>query len=679
MSMADRLRAWPWYVTGPLTAAAAVAAHGLGSWFVVSFRGEPLYVIWPGVGIGLAALYILGLRFWPWVLGGSILAQVLGPSDLQGGYFLLLYPAVDTSEAVAGAVLLRRFDIDVTFPRVRDVGRYLLLVCLVVTACGTALGASVAVALGDQYYRAPITWVHWWLADVQSMAHVAPALLTWALPPSTGVRHRASWSFALLLAGVVGTAVIVGWTAPVNPFAPTLYILPVALVLVAAVRYGPRGATLASVVATATVLVVAFPSGTVSDGPAINRFAGIEVASIVMVALALTLGALVSELTLASREREHMAAQLMEAQRLEGLGRIAAGVAHDFNNLLTAILGNAALLRMQTTDPRARQLLQEVEDTSQRAAELCRQMLTVGGKSRAKPEPLDVTVLVEDTARVLRSATGRAVPIVFDLARALPPVVADATQMRQVLMNLVINAREACEGREGARIVIRTAALTWPAEGVPAPTPLLSAGRYVKLTVQDNGVGMDAETRTRVFDPFFSTKFVGRGLGLAVVHGIVRAAQGGVAVDSTPGVGSTFRMLLPAAADMTWGGVSDDRGRGRVVVVGDPDAMTRAILMRMLSENGWVPVAASDVSSTLAACRDRTAIPAVVVLDEHLSSLPALVSRIDHERPGVSIVVASRTPLDVRDPPASGRRPPVFLEKPFGPHALAAALTTATS
>jgi integral membrane sensor domain MASE1 len=186
-AVAQRLRQWPYGLKALLTVIAVGAAHGLGSWFIVIFRHEPLYVIWPGVGVGLAALHVFGRGFWPWLLVGGVATQAFSNGNF--GLYTWLFPLVDTLESWLAATLLARARVDVTFPSVRDVGRYVLLAAIVPTLLGAATGLSVAVLSGDAYYHEPITWLHWWLADLQGMLHPATVLLTWAYAPPEGSRR----------------------------------------------------------------------------------------------------------------------------------------------------------------------------------------------------------------------------------------------------------------------------------------------------------------------------------------------------------------------------------------------------------------------------------------------------------------------------------------------------------
>lgn len=252
----------------------------------------------------------------------------------------------------------------------------------------------------------------------------------------------------------------------------------------------------------------------------------------------------------AAQERITLERKLQEAQRLESLGVLAAGIAHDFNNILTSILGNADLaLLSPSLDQSAHESLEAVVAGAQRAAELTRQMLAYAGKGQLLTRPTDLNRLIKAYEETLRGAAGPRTRLAIVLSDPLPPVDADPAQLRQALLNLVANAGEAIEtARPAGQITLRTAVeqLDRAALGALLNGAELPAGPYVRLTVEDNGWGMDRATLARIFEPFFSTKFLGRGLGLAAVQGIVRVHLGAMQVESTPGVGTQCSVWLPA-------------------------------------------------------------------------------------------------------------------------------------
>ncbi len=284
--------------------------------------------------------------------------------------------------------------------------------------------------------------------------------------------------------------------------------------------------------------------------------------------------------------------QLLQAQKLESLGVMAGGVAHDFNNRLTTILGNAGLARLHVTAGPAAECLRKVEQAAAAAAGLCQQMLAYSGRGQFVVGRLQLTELVREMAPVLRSVVPAGSELVLDLDDPAPPVRGDATQLRQLLLNLVANAADAVA--DGGRVRVSTGLLHASPDllgGKPA-TRHLPAGVYAVLEVSDTGVGMDERTRGRIFDPFFSTKFTGRGLGLSAVQGIARGHKGAVDVDTTPGRGSTFRVLLPAVGSSADPSLSTARGGGKTVLVIDDEDEVRVIARKLLEAVGFTVLTA---------------------------------------------------------------------------------------
>ena len=249
----------------------------------------------------------------------------------------------------------------------------------------------------------------------------------------------------------------------------------------------------------------------------------------------------------AQAEHTRLDRKIQESRKLESLGVLAGGVAHDFNNLLTTILGNASLARMDSApNAPAQPCLRQIEIAAERAAALCLQMLAYSGQGRFIVRPTDLSALIRENDGLLRASITPKATLDLRLADALPHIIADASQMRQMIMNLLVNAAEAL-GENAGNITITTGATQATRADFAAShlSPELPEGEYVLLEIADTGTGIDPEAGDKIFDPFFSTKFTGRGLGLAAVLGIVRGHRGAIRVASEPGVGSTFRVLLP--------------------------------------------------------------------------------------------------------------------------------------
>ncbi|HEX4935806.1 MAG TPA: PAS domain S-box protein, partial [Gemmatimonadaceae bacterium] len=245
---------------------------------------------------------------------------------------------------------------------------------------------------------------------------------------------------------------------------------------------------------------------------------------------------------------EELQARLHQSQRIEAVGRLAGGVAHDFNNLLTVIRGNAQLLLSSAGLPSERQEeLEEISQAAERAATLTRQLLAFSRQQVLQPRVLDLNEVVRAVRPLLERLVGEAVALEVREGEGLGAVTADPVQVEQVLLNLVVNARDAMPA--GGRLVISTRNVDADAAFARAHPPM-PVGEYVQLSVQDTGVGMDALTLSRAFEPFFTTKSMGHGtgMGLSTVYGVVKQSGGFIWVDSTPGVGSTFTIYLPRTA-----------------------------------------------------------------------------------------------------------------------------------
>ena len=285
-----------------------------------------------------------------------------------------------------------------------------------------------------------------------------------------------------------------------------------------------------------------------------------------------------AERTRAEQEQRRLEARMQHAQKLESLGALAGGIAHDFNNLLTMILGNShvVLADLEPASPQ-RERLRRIHTAAEYAAELVEQILTYSGKPSVDLKPLDLSRVVEDMQPLLHaSATGRC-DLELDCDRGLPAVEADATQIRQIILNLTTNASEAA-GDLGTTVTIRTRATYRTATALrDALGTASTTGEYVYLEVADTGSGMDAATQARIFEPFFTKKSFGRGLGLASVLGIVRAHGGALEVESQPGEGTTIRALFPLAGrpaqepSLASAPATSTRGTGRILVVDDEE------------------------------------------------------------------------------------------------------------
>ena len=358
----------------------------------------------------------------------------------------------------------------------------------------------------------------------------------------------------------------------------------------------------------------------------------------------------------AESERRRLETRVLHAQKLESLGVLAGGIAHDFNNLLMGVLGNAdlALLELSPVAP-ARENVENIRTAAQRASELTKQMLAYSGKGHFVVQAVDLNEVVEEMAHLLEVTTSKKAVLKYNFADNLPAVEADTTQLRQIIMNLITNASEAIGDKSGV-ISISTGAMECDSAylatsydaGIGAGGEQIPEAVYAYIEVADTGCGMDRETLERVFDPFYTTKFTGRGLGLAAVLGIVRGHRGAVKVYSEPGRGTTFKVLLPAldqpavrgtgvrAVELTW------RGRGAVLLVDDEETV-RAVGRQMLEAAGFEVVTAADGREGVERFREAPDDIVCVVLDltmPHMDGEEAF-RELRRIRPDVRVLLSS--------------------------------------
>jgi len=390
---------------------------------------------------------------------------------------------------------------------------------------------------------------------------------------------------------------------------------------------------------------------------------------------------------LAEQERERFHFQLQQMQKLESLGVLAGGIAHDFNNLLVAILGGADLALAAIPYASAgRDEIVQIRVAATRAAELVRQMLVYAGRGRVALEPIDLSKLVEEMVDLLRASISKQARLEIAALGGLPPVLGDAPQIRQIVMNLIINASDAL-GEEGGVIRVRTGNFDEPCAAVDGvlmiePKP---PGATVFVEVEDTGVGMGIDTQSRIFDPYFTTKFPGRGLGLAAVLGIVRNHGGAIRLRSAPERGTTFTILFPAsearrAAPLPTQPQADGdawRGQGLVLVV-DDEPYVRSVVSRILTGAGFEVLPAKDGSTALDLFRVHADSIVAVLLDVTMPGMSggAVLRELRRIREDVRVVMSSGYGEDA-DAGDDFRDAVAFLAKPYRAKALLDALRDA--
>jgi two-component system cell cycle sensor histidine kinase/response regulator CckA len=373
-------------------------------------------------------------------------------------------------------------------------------------------------------------------------------------------------------------------------------------------------------------------------------------------------------------EQRLLEQRMRESQKLESLGVLAGGIAHDFSNLLMVILGNVGLLQCELGEASpALTHVESIEEATRRATELCRQLLAYAGKGRFVLERTSIMRLIEETTHLLRVSISKKAALNFHLDERAPPVVADVTQIRQVLMNLVMNASDAIGDRNGA-ISIATGVVHADRAYLDATflAPDVPPGDYVFIEVSDTGCGMSPETQARIFDPFFTTKVTGRGLGLAAVLGIVRGHRGALKVHSDLGKGSSFKLLLPAAS-----GVPESRqasrarveafGAGGTILIVDDEAAVRDVASALLQQLGFRTRLAANGDVALAVYREHADEIVCVLMDLTMPGLDGAETfrELRRIRPDVRVLLMSGYNEQDAIAGFAGRGLAGFVQKPF--------------
>ena len=377
-------------------------------------------------------------------------------------------------------------------------------------------------------------------------------------------------------------------------------------------------------------------------------------------------------------KRQQFEAQIRQTQKLESLGVLAGGIAHDFNNILMAIMGNAEMTLLDLpADSPTREGVTDILRASRRAADLCAQMLAYSGRGAFVLKPINLAALVEDMLQMLKVSIAKKATPHFDFGEDLPPVEADPTQMRQVIMNLITNASEAESDQVGDIFVsikqqkCRRAFFDDMLRG-----DHLAGGTYVVLEVRDTGCGMSEETLSRIFEPFYSTKFSGRGLGMAAVLGIIRSHKGAINVQSEKDQGSTFTVYLPAITNAGEASVLTPIGaplavnaNAGLILVVDDEELVRSVARRILSRHGFTVLSAGSGREGLMVIKEMGEDISCVILDLTMPDMDGEETYIElcRKAPNVPVILASGYDKKELEHRFSGftEQPAAFIHKPF--------------
>ena len=377
-------------------------------------------------------------------------------------------------------------------------------------------------------------------------------------------------------------------------------------------------------------------------------------------------------------EQKRLEAQLLQAQKMEAVGQLAGGVAHDFNNLLSVITGYSEMLldEMGPNDPRVPRLT-EIRRAAERAASLTRQLLAFSRKQVLQPRILDLNSIVTDTEKMLRRLIGENIDLVTVRGAALGRVRADPGQLEQIIMNLTVNARDAMP--QGGRLTIETANREIDA-AYTRDHPGAQTGSFVMLSVADTGSGMDRATQARIFEPFFTTKEAGRGtgLGLSTVYGIVKQSGGYIEVDSEPGRGTTFRVLLPRterAVDASVAAPAGDApGSGdETVLLVEDNAAVAAVFREVLEARGYRVLPAKDAAEAIEMVAAHTEPIHLLMTDMMMPGMSGreLAGRLKATRPEMKVLLVSGYAGGALPDQQALDPEEAFLQKPFSSEDLA--------
>lgn len=644
--------------------AALYCLFGLGHDSVTAGNPTLAGFFWPGAGLAVAALLVAGIEFWPAIALGKLASEAL----LQNGLFSVTSTVGSTAGVVVAALFLRRqIRLDRPFHRLSEVP------AMILAATGGA-GVSAGLVVGLNVALGLASWpsfgshfLQWWRGDAMGILVVTPVVLAWSRPRR--VRGDGYLLALTTLAAAALSYLVFGATTSRGVISPLAFLV-FPIIIWSALRFGPRGAA-----TTAFAAIVAACFGPVSPDSA-AAWLVLWAFMAVLIVTAIAMAAILAE-------KQASETQLRQAQKMEAVGQLAAGVAHDFNNLLTVIVGNAEEAASQpgsTADVAAR--LNEITGAAERAAALTGQLLAFSRLEISQPRTMAVDPVVGEAQRMLERLINKNIELEFTAGAGGSGVFADPAQMQQIVLNLAVNARDAMP--HGGRLSMATGVMTLDDRSAlthPEATP----GTYVVIEVRDTGIGMDADTRLRIFEPFFTTKELGKGtgLGLATVYGIVKQMSGFIEVDSAPGEGTSFRVYLPrvaaAPAEHDPAPAAGVPGSpGSVILLAEDEDSVRLMVHRYLESQGHTVLSARNGTEALALWHVRDRPPDLLVTDVVMPSMggPELASALRARFSTLRVLYVSGYNNEAMLRRGTLPAGAAFLQKPFTPRTLGETIAT---
>jgi signal transduction histidine kinase len=638
--------------------------------------GRAVTPIWPPVGLAVALTYIGGYRLLPGIVAGSFLLSI----HYYSLPLALVLALVQVAQPVVNVHIMRGLGFDPKLDRVRDP----IILSLIAGPIGALVGAALAVTVlllfgARSVDDAAYDFVVWWLRDWLGVMVTAPLVFAWTYGRSiVWTWKRVAEGMGLLLTLFAGSQLIFGlWSLFSTRDVPIAFIF-FPIVGWAGLRFGARGATtVVAIIAVFGIAIAGFGMGPFSaftvEFTQLLLFSFLSLGSL----SGLLLAAIMAERDDALTKRLMLEEQLRHSQKMEAVGRLAGGIAHDFNNLLTAIIGYTEIV-LTSLDPKdeRRADAEEIGRAAMRAADLTRQMLAFSRRQVLQPKVIDLNTALGKVEPMLRRVIGEDISMTV-IGRATSAFVrVDPGQVEQVVMNLVVNARDAMP--HGGRLTVETADAVLD-EAAVAGTPEARPGAFVMLSVSDSGTGMAPEVRARIFEPYFTTKDVGKGtgLGLSTAYGIVRQSEGHISVSSEVGLGTTFRIYLPRceapeqAADLPIGARMPE-GNEHILLVED-DPSVRRLSKELLTRLGYSVTEAASGRAGLALGSDDTRHFDLALCDVILGDMsgPAVAEALSALRPSIRLLYMSGYTDEaiVKTGVLDEGKP--FLQKPFTPMQLA--------